>query len=243
MTLAPGDKFITLQTRTGPVTLPYVAPAVGEKALFVPDGKGHHIAVKYAAPSVGDSFLMVPDKAGNYIAVKPGDSTPPVLWYWDDDTIVKYSLTEGDIIHPLPGATIAVAVSRNLGSSIFYASSGLPHGTPRAVNSQAVVYMRPPQVQGRYITISSGNNANGTFESYARLFGQSVATGAWISTTAGTSGYGDACHLGGYPGTDYPVTLNLGETCRNIRILVTVLGNYDGEFGAIYVFGQMTLYP
>jgi len=241
VTLAPGDKFITLQTRTGPVTLPYVAPAVGEKALFVPDGKGHHIAVKYAAPSVGDSFLMVPDKAGNYIAVKPGDSTPPASWVWDYLSAENYALTEGDIMSPLPGANIAVTASGNLGNSIFYASSSLPHGTPRAINSQARVYMWPQAKQGRYLTVLSGSNTNGTIEAYARLFGQSVSTGAWISTEEGTTGYGNVVHTGGYPGTDYPVTFDFGEICRNIRILLTHIANYDGEWASIYVFGQMTL--
>lgn len=248
MTLAPGDKFITLQTRTGPVTLPYVAPAVGEKALFVPDGKGHHIAVKYAAPSVGDSFLMVPDKAGNYIAVKPGEATPETWFgFWDDIhgannyPVQYYAIEEDDIMYPLPGATIWAQSSWYGSACIIYESYSIPKVEGAIINSQAVMKMAPLYRQARGIQITAGHTISGTNNVYLRLFGQSVATGSWISTTEGESGYGTLHRLAGNPGVEYPINLDLGETCRNIRILVTYFG-VDAKYGSMFFTGDMTLF-
>jgi hypothetical protein len=69
VTLAPGDRFITVQTGKGPIAFKCEPPAVGDRALFFPDGKGGFIAHKYAAPAVGDRFIVIPTRTGIPIAM------------------------------------------------------------------------------------------------------------------------------------------------------------------------------
>jgi hypothetical protein len=76
MTLTTGEKFITLQTKTGPVTIPYSEPAVGDKVLFIPDKNGNRIAVKYGAPTIGDTQYIIQAAGGKPISYFPSTTEP-----------------------------------------------------------------------------------------------------------------------------------------------------------------------
>jgi len=78
VTLAPGDRFITVQTGKGPITFKCEPPAVGDRALFFPDGKGGFIAHKYTAPAIGDRFIAIPTRTGIPIAMGLDIFGPPL---------------------------------------------------------------------------------------------------------------------------------------------------------------------
>jgi tripartite motif-containing protein 71 len=73
MTLAPGDKVISVQTRDVPVAVGYIAPALGDRVIVV-----NGIAMKYTAPAVGDHVVLVPVKGGTRIAVPTMGNAPIV---------------------------------------------------------------------------------------------------------------------------------------------------------------------
>jgi len=143
MTLAPGDKFITLQTKSGPITLPYTAPAEGDNALFIPDGCGNTIAVKYTPPAEGDTYINIPDGKGNMIAWKPSAVVPTSTmhamvgarndlgetWWTYDGGLTWVPRTDSTITEPLvflyAGSGVAYHLSNNgvIKKSVDYGAS------------------------------------------------------------------------------------------------------------------------
>jgi hypothetical protein len=77
MTIEVGDRYITLPTEKGSITILYNPPSIGEKFVMLPDGKGGTIAQKYVAPAVGDKFVMIPTISGKRIALA-ASPVPPV---------------------------------------------------------------------------------------------------------------------------------------------------------------------
>lgn len=64
MTIITGQKFITVMTRTGPVSIPFDTPLVGDKFIRVPTKDGNSVAIKYNPPMVGEKYVVFPTRTG-----------------------------------------------------------------------------------------------------------------------------------------------------------------------------------
>lgn len=79
MTLAPSDKIVSIQTKTGPVLVPSSGLTPGLKVVSIQTKTGP-VLVPASTVSVGDKCLMVPDKRGKYIALKYSAGVAPANW-------------------------------------------------------------------------------------------------------------------------------------------------------------------
>ena len=80
MTLKAGERYITLQTRTGLVSIPYAAPVAGKRYITLQTRTGP-VTVRYIPPEVGSRYVNVPDGSGKCIAL---GLTAPWIRDWSD---------------------------------------------------------------------------------------------------------------------------------------------------------------